>query len=119
MNNISSTWTCLLRGARTRCPQCSQGLLFKSYLSRGDKCDVCHEDFDGLDPEDGPAWLTIAITAHIIIPLLIILENNAQLSYWAEGLILIIATIVSALLILPISKGVFSAAMWLMKKNKI
>jgi uncharacterized protein (DUF983 family) len=119
MNNISSTWTLLLRVASKRCPHCGQGLLFKSYLTRCDKCDVCHEEFDGLDPEDGPAWLTIAVTAHIIIPLLIILENNAQLSYWAEGLILIIATIVSTLLILPISKGVFIAAMWLMKKNKI
>jgi len=53
------------------------------------------------------------------VPLLIFLEMHATLLYWQEGLILIAVTIVSALALLPVSKGIFIAALWLMRKGRI
>jgi uncharacterized protein (DUF983 family) len=111
--------SCLWRGILRRCPQCGKGRLFQSYLNRQEFCDHCGESFEGLEAEDGPAWLTIALTAHLVIPLLILLENKTTLSYWLESLILCLFTLICVLLILPIAKGVFIVFLWLMKKNRV
>lgn len=108
----------LWNGAKLRCPRCGAGKLFSSYLKRQDACENCGEDFVGLDADDGPAWLTIALAAHIIVPLIILLERDASLSYPLEFLIVVIATIVSVLLILPVSKGFFIAALWRIKRQQ-
>ena len=99
-------------GVRLRCPHCGVGKLFSSYLKRRDACDNCGESFAGLDADDGPAWLTIGVAAHIVIPLLIFLERDASLSYPAELMIVVLATIALVLLILPLSKGFFLAFLW-------
>ena len=44
---------------------------------------------------------------------------HAALLWWQEGMIVMTATIVSALALLPVSKGIFIAALWLMKKGRI
>jgi uncharacterized protein (DUF983 family) len=119
MTDAPSTLTCLLRGARQRCPACGVGEIFIAHLKRAECCPVCGESFDGLDAEDGPAWLTIGLVAHIVIPLLISLEMRTTLLWWQEGLIVMAMTIISALALLPVSKGIFIAALWLMKKGQI
>ena len=119
MTDAPATLTCLLRGARRRCPACGEGKIFVAYLKRAERCPVCNESFEGLDAEDGPAWLTIGLVAHIVIPLLIFLEMHAALPWGQEGVIVMTATVVSALALLPVSKGIFIAALWLMKKGRI
>jgi uncharacterized protein (DUF983 family) len=119
MTDAPTTLTCLMRGARRRCPACGDGEIFTAYLKRAERCPACGESFDGLDADDGPAWLTIGLVAHIVIPLLIYLEMHAALVWWQEGMIVMTATIVSALALLPVSKGIFIAALWLMKKDRI
>lgn len=119
MTNAPTTLTCLLRGARRRCPACGAGEIFVAYLKRAERCAICGESFEGLDAEDGPAWLTIGLVAHIVIPLLIFLESRTALLWWQEGLIVMAATIVGALALLPVSKGIFISALWLMKKGRI
>lgn len=119
MTEAPTTLTCLSRGARLRCPACGEGKIFIAYLKRAENCPACGESFDSLDAEDGPAWLTIGLVAHIVIPLLITLEMHAALLWWQEGIIVMAATIVCALALLPVSKGIFIAALWLMKKGRI
>jgi len=119
MTDAPTTLSCLLRGARGRCPACGAGNIFTAYLKRAERCPACSESFDGLDADDGPAWLTIGLVAHIVIPLLIYLEMHAALPWWLEGIIVMTATIVGALALLPVSKGIFIAALWLMKKGRI
>lgn len=99
------------------CPRCGKGRLFKSYLKREDACPRCGESFVGLDADDGPAWLTIGLVAHIVVPLLIFLERGELMPYWQEAGILVAVTIVAALLLLPVSKGVFVAALWLIDRK--
>lgn len=84
-----------------RCPKCGVGKLFKSYLKPNELCAHCHESFSGLDADDGPAWLTIAAVAIIIVPLLIALESSEIFSYPIEMLIVLPATIALALALLP------------------
>ncbi|PWB82527.1 MAG: hypothetical protein C3F11_11455 [Methylocystaceae bacterium] len=109
--------TSLYRGLLLKCPKCGVGRLFQGYLKRADSCPHCHESFEGVDADDGPAWLTIGVTAHIVVPLLIFLESRELLSYAAEMAVVLLATIVSALAFLPLCKGLFIAAIWSMSKK--
>lgn len=112
-----STKTVLLRGLCGRCPHCGEGKLLKQYLKAHDSCGSCGEDFERLRADDGPAWLTILIVGHLSVPLLLsmlqagMLDNN-----WALPLIIVL-TIVASLALLPVSKGVFMAILWLTKKS--
>ncbi|BDV32586.1 MULTISPECIES: DUF983 domain-containing protein [Methylocystis] len=117
MSDAATTTKILLRGARMKCPSCGEGHIFKGYLTREDSCPHCHESFEGLDADDGPAWFTIGIVAHIVVPLLIFLERGELMPYWQEAGILAIVTIVSALIFLPISKGIFVAGLWLINRK--
>ncbi len=107
----------LLRGLARKCPRCGAGALFDGYLKRRTACAQCGESFDGLDADDGPAWLTVGATAFIVIPLLIFLERGETLPYWLEGAILAVATIACVLLLLPFAKGFFIAALWLTRRS--
>jgi uncharacterized protein (DUF983 family) len=119
MTEELSTQRSLWRGIMQKCPRCGEGKLFRSYLKRAEGCSRCHESFEGLDADDGPAWLTIGLAAHIVVPLLIFLERGQLLPYWQEAAILAGVSVASVLLLLPISKGFFIAALWLTSKNRI
>ncbi len=56
----------MLRGLRRRCPNCGEGNLFVGYLKVVDTCAVCHEDLHHHRADDGPAYLTILLVAHIL-----------------------------------------------------
>lgn len=109
--------TTLLRGLLLKCPSCGVGKLFKAYLKRQDACPHCGESFEGIEADDGPAWLTIGVVAHIVVPLLIFLESRELLSYGAEMAVVMLVTIVSTLLFLPPCKGLFIAAIWSIRKK--
>ena len=102
----------LTRGLSGKCPACGEGSLFRAYLKRRDACPCCGESFQGLDADDGPAWLTIMIVGHVIIPLLYILETRAALSYSLEAAMLVLVTIALVLFVLPFAKGLFIANLW-------
>lgn len=119
MSDAAATAKTLWRGARMKCPSCGEGRIFAGYLTRNDACPKCRENFDGLDADDGPAWLTIALVAHIVVPLLIFLERGELMPYWQEAGILMLTTIVAALLLLPVAKGFFVAALWLINRKQV
>jgi uncharacterized protein (DUF983 family) len=117
MSDAGATAKILWRGATRKCPRCGEGPLFTGYLTRAEACAHCKESFEGLDADDGPAWLTIGIVAHITVPLLIFLERGELMPYLQEAGILVVVTIVSALFFLPVSKGLFIAALWLIHRK--
>ncbi len=112
MTDASNLKKTLLNGLKLRCPSCGAGALFSRYLKRRDACPNCGENFVGLDADDGPAWLTIVIAAHIVVPLLIFLEEGQWLGYYAEFLVVVLATIGIVLALLPHSKGLFISILW-------
>lgn len=117
MSALTPPFLALLRGAQRRCPRCGVGPLFAAYLTRVDACTHCGADFEGLDAADGPAWLTIGIVTPLILTLLLVLEKYATLSGFAEGSILVAATILAATILLPVAKDVFLAGLWLMRES--
>jgi uncharacterized protein (DUF983 family) len=54
------------RGFQRKCPNCGEGKLFNGYLKVADQCPVCDETLSHHRADDGPAYLTILIVAHII-----------------------------------------------------
>jgi len=107
----------LLNGVRLTCPRCGEGKLFSSYLKRVDACSHCGESFEGLDADDGPAWLTIGLTVPMLIGSLLYLELRQDLPAGEEALILVAAAISSVLLLLPVAKGFFIGLLWLARRE--
>lgn len=113
MSDTASTKTVLKRGLTLCCPNCGKGRLLKHYITPNAVCPACGEDFAPLRADDGPAWLTILIVGHIVIPLLLSLQQSGNLeSLWVLPAVLV-GTIALTLALLPFSKGVFMAALWL------
>ena len=99
-------WRSMGFGWRRKCPNCGQGALFKNYLSVRPKCTVCRQDLFHHRADDGPAYLTILIVAHIMAPLLHFtfvtwrLEPLVMLSIFTVGCLAL------SLYLLPRLKGV-------------
>lgn len=113
----TSTGARLFRGLTRKCPNCGVGSLFASYLKPRDFCEHCQESFKGLDADDGPAWLTVGAVTITVVPLLFILESSGRFSYAVEMAIVLPITVALALLLLPLAKGFFIAALWLLAKK--
>ncbi|MGJ0427570.1 DUF983 domain-containing protein [Methylocystis sp.] len=117
MNSDPSPGASLFRGLTRKCPNCGVGKLFASYLKPRDSCAHCRESFAGLDADDGPAWLTVGAVTITVVPLLFILESSGRYSYAVEMLIVVPLTIALVLLLLPLTKGFFIAALWLLSRK--
>lgn len=113
-NNITKPpfWPAVIRALSGKCPNCGKGRLFKSYLKQVDNCAVCNEPFGHIRADDGPAWLTILIVGHLLVPIAILVFFNTDWPTWVHMIIWPILTLISALLVLPHSKGFFLAMIW-------
>ena len=116
-NEPLSASQAVLNGAFQRCPRCGEGKLFRSYLKPNDACDCCHEPLSDLRADDGPAWLTVLLTGHIVVLTILHMEHAGYDSMALEMTVAIVATLLLALLILPISKGVFIGALWFFRER--
>jgi uncharacterized protein (DUF983 family) len=111
-NNEEPLRAVLVRGALGRCPRCGHNKLFKSYLEQIDQCATCSEHFGHIRVDDGPAWLTILLTGHILAPLILVIEPNTAWPEWVSMTVWPLATLVLAVLLLPRTKGIFIGLVW-------
>lgn len=105
-------WPALRRGYGRTCPCCGQGALFEGYLKLRKTCDVCGEDLSPARADDGPAYLTILIVGHLMIPFL-----HVSFTMWRpEPLVLFAvfgaACLALSLYLLPRIKGGVVAFQW-------
>lgn len=104
-------WTAIKRGLALRCPVCGAGKLFRSYLKLYDRCGGCGATLSELRADDGPAWATILIVGHLIVPFFILtVRSNAP--DWIYYAVFFPLTIALTLLLLPRCKGVFVALLY-------
>lgn len=102
----------VLNGLRCRCPQCGEGRLFTSYLKVTDRCSVCDEELFHHRADDGPAYLTILIVAHIIG-----FAIHFMWVYWRpEPLVMAsvlgVSAVALSLFLLPRFKGMIVGIQW-------
>ena len=105
----------ILRGALACCPNCGRGRLFRAYLKPVDACAHCLEPFKHIRADDGPAWLTILIVAHIVVGVALSVEMVAPLPVWMSMVLFLSLALGLILWLLPWAKGAFIAAIWAMK----
>ena len=104
-------------GLALKCPNCSKGPLLYKYLKVHDNCSECDQDLSCQRADDGPAYLTILIVAHLVGFLAHILISYTALSNMALFLSLSVVATILALIILPRMKGMIIAIQWAKRMN--
>jgi len=106
-------WTALLRGWRGRCPRCGGGALFDGFLRMSNQCTSCALVLQPFRADDAPAYFTILVVGHIVVPMVLLLERYGQQPpLWFHALLWLPLSVVLALYLLPHIKGSVIALLW-------
>jgi uncharacterized protein (DUF983 family) len=116
----SAPWpTSLARGFCRRCPRCGVGKLFKSFLQVKDTCHNCELELSkSYSADDGPAFFTMSLILFTFVPILLWLDIRYNLSLNILLFVLLPATIILTIMLLPLVKGAFVAASWKAQPDK-
>ena len=102
----------ILRGFRRRCPSCGQGHLFRGYLKVVGTCPVCREELHHHRADDGPAYLTILVVGHLIVPMIHIVFTRLRPDPLVMATLFTTLALALALFLLPRLKGVVVGIQW-------
>lgn len=102
----------MLRGWRCRCPQCGHGRIFGRYLKVNDACASCGLGLSGHRADDAPPYFTILIVGHIIVPLMLLLEQHVEPAEWVHMVLWVPLTLILSLWFLPHIKGALIGLQW-------
>jgi len=102
----------LRRGFFGTCPNCGDGKLFTKYLKVENNCQQCGEALHHHEADDAPAYFTILIVGHILVPLALIAEKTWSPSVAMSIGIWVPAIIIACLVLLPRIKGALVSFQW-------
>lgn len=102
----------IIRGIRGHCPNCGKGKLFSGYLKVADTCAHCDTELHHHRADDGPAYLTILVVAHIIGFAIHFVWVYLRPEPWVMATTLAIAAVALCLALLPRFKGMIVAIQW-------
>ena len=104
----------LMRGLLGRCPACGEGHLFRAFVKVADACEKCGEPFHHHRADDFPAYLTIILVGHFIVPLAMYVEVAFMPNYWLHAAIWAPLILGLSLGLLQPLKGLIVAMQWYM-----
>ncbi len=107
----------LLRGARGLCPACGEGRLFARYLKVAPFCATCGEELHHHRADDAPPYVVILAVGHIVVPLLVIVEELYQPPVWGHLALWLPLTLALSLVLLPIAKGALVSLQWALRMH--
>ena len=102
----------LMRGLLGRCPACGHGALFRTFMKVAHGCSTCGEAFHHHRADDFPAYLTIVLIGHLVVPLAMYVEIAFTPAYWIHGLIWTPLVLALSLGTLQPLKGLIVALQW-------
>ncbi|WP_224815542.1 DUF983 domain-containing protein [Hasllibacter sp. MH4015] len=105
-------WPAIAKGLRHRCPNCGEGALYEGYLKLRKGCPACGEDLSHARADDGPAYLSILLTAKVMGTLQLLTYELYQPEPWVLALTFSIGVTVMALALLPRFKGLIVGVQW-------
>ncbi|MEM7723837.1 MAG: DUF983 domain-containing protein [Pseudomonadota bacterium] len=105
-------WPAIRKGLRGRCPDCGEGRIFSGYLKLRPTCAACGEDLSHARADDGPAYLSILVTAKIVGTAMLFTFERVQLSPLVMAGVFSTLSIVMALWLLPRFKGLILGVQW-------
>lgn len=112
-----AVWPAIRRGLKCRCPNCGTGKLFSSYLKVTPTCAACGEDLSHHRADDLPPYITIVLVGHIIVPLILFVEERWPLGTTLNLLIWLPITLVLTLLLLQPVKGGVVGLQWALRMH--
>jgi uncharacterized protein (DUF983 family) len=99
--------TALSRGITARCPACGKARLFSGYLRVVPTCPSCQAPLGTASADDAPPYFVVLISAHIIIPLILLTQKLANPSSLMLSAIFVPLTLLLAIgLLRPVKGGV-------------
>jgi len=107
-----TTWPAIAKAMAGRCPNCGRGALFATYLKLNATCDTCGEDLTHARADDGPAYLTILVTAKVMVTAMLYTFMTWQPSPYVLLTVFGFGTIAMALALLPRFKGLIVGVQW-------
>lgn len=108
-------FTSLRRGLSRCCPQCGYRTLFRGYLKANESCSACKLAYGPLRSDDAAPYFTIFLVGHIIVPLVLLVEQHYAPAVWIQLAVWLPATLLLTLVLLPFVKGGVMAAIWHLK----
>jgi uncharacterized protein (DUF983 family) len=99
-------------GSRLRCPSCGAGRMFSSYIKVNAACPKCGEELHHQRADDAPAYFTIAIVGHIVVPGMLLLEQKIAPAEWVHIALWMPLTLALTLALLPPIKGALIGLQW-------
>ena len=105
-------WRGLKSGWRRRCPRCGARSLFSGYVVMATACGHCGLELEPYRADDAPAYFTILITGHIVVPMVLLVEQAWQPELWVHALVWVPLTLGLSLGLLPFVKGAVIGAQW-------
>jgi uncharacterized protein (DUF983 family) len=109
-------WSAALwRGFRRRCPSCGHGAIFDSYVRVQDECADCGLALTAYRSDDAPAYFTIVLVGHVIVPAMLILEQTVRPATWVHMATWLPLTLAMTLALLPRVKGALLGIHWVLR----
>ncbi|MEQ8348237.1 MAG: DUF983 domain-containing protein [Sneathiellaceae bacterium] len=102
----------LFRGWRGRCPDCGEGRLFRGYLTVAESCASCGLDLRDHRADDAPPYVTILIVGHVVIPVVLIVEQLWAPAMWLQMAFWLPLTLAMTLWLLRPIKGLLIGFLW-------
>jgi uncharacterized protein (DUF983 family) len=95
----------VFRGVAGRCPACGKGPLFWRYLKVNGRCESCDTDLSRYPADDGPAYLTILLTGHLVVAPMLFFPIIWEASPAYSLPLILVALAAVTLTVLPRIKG--------------
>jgi uncharacterized protein (DUF983 family) len=102
----------ILRGLRCRCPVCGVGSLFPRFLKLAPVCRHCGEELHHARPDDAPPYFVILIVGHLVVPLVLVVEEAFSPPTWITATVSAIIACGLALVLLQPIKGAIVGLQW-------
>lgn len=100
------------RGLRKLCPACGGARVIEGYLGIVAACPHCGERLGHIRADDGPAYFTVLISGHLVVPLALVVEQawHPPLELEMVGGLSVMGLLIWRLL--PRIKGAVLGLMW-------
>ncbi|MBY6202537.1 DUF983 domain-containing protein [Maritalea mobilis] len=105
-------WPAIAKAMRGRCPSCGHGAIYERYLKLTPTCSTCGEDLSHARADDGPAYLSILVTAKVMGTAMLVTYEAFQPPGWVLAVTFSIGVVAMALYLLPKFKGLILGVQW-------
>ena len=110
-------WRSIWRGMRSRCPNCTEGKLFRGWLKPVDRCASCGEDYTPQRSDDLPPYLVIFVVGHVVVAGYLAGERFLELTSWEHLAIWTPITLAMTFALMRPTKGGTIGLQWALRMH--